>query len=224
MWNKNLSTLPPDVNTNIMSYLCQTDALNFTLTSRDIRNGTLANLIRKHRAFIRGDGIDGSSRLMRAASERCYDETKIRFIVKTLGKRAVVVQSEYGETAIHMAVRATNLEVIEMLCEVGGKDAFLLKNSLGNSALYEAVSVEDVEIAEELCKAGGRDLVMLKNNMGMTALHNAAKIGHYELTHLLCTVGGAEAASLQNNDGDTALSLAMDSFHADIVVLLSSLQ
>lgn len=221
----NLAKLPSDVTTNIMSYLCKTEALKFTLTSHEIREGTLANLIREHRGFYKGDGVDGCTRLMRAASERSFNWNKIRFIVNLLGKRAIVVQDEYGVTAIHRAVRAGNLEVIDLLCEIGGKDAVLLKDSMGNSALYEAVNTEDMDVVERLCKTGGRDLVMLKNNMGMTAIHNSVKLGNFEITYLLCTVdGGIDAASLRNNDGETALSIATDHFHTDIVVLLSSLQ
>lgn len=220
----NLAHLPSDVNSTITSYLSQSDALTFTLVSRSIRNGILGNLIREHRAFIKGDGIDGSTRLMRAASERSVDWDKIRFIVNLLGKRAVLVQDEFGVTAIHMAVRAGNLEVIQLLCEKGGKEAVLLKNSLGNSALFDAVSMEDMDVVQILCEVGGPDVVMMQNNMGLTAMHNAAEMGNMEITHLLCLVGGKEAACLQNNDGDTPLSLATEGFHSDIVVLLTSLQ
>lgn len=220
----NLANLPSDVNSLITSYLSRNDALTFTRVSRIIRDSILANLIREHRAFMKGDGIDGSTRLMRAASERSVDWDKIRFIVNTLGRQAVVVQDEFGVTAIHNAVRAGSLEVIRLLCEKGGKEAVLLRNSLGDSALHAAVSMEDMDVVKLLCEVGGKELVMLRNNMGLTAMYNAAEMGNIEIVYHLCVVGGKDAVSLQNKDGDTPLTIANDRFHADIVVLLTSVQ
>mmetsp|Transcript_11036 Transcript_11036/g.13051 ORF Transcript_11036/g.13051 Transcript_11036/m.13051 type:complete len:223 (+) Transcript_11036:102-770(+) len=220
----NLSNLPSDVNSNITTYLSKSDALNFCLGSKVIRQSILGNLVREHRAFFKGDGVDGSTRLMRAACERTVHWPMIRFIVSLIGKRAVLVQDTSGETAIHLAVRAENLEVIQLLCEKGGKDAVMLTNTLGNSALYDAVNMEDMDIIRVLSEFGGRELVMLQNNMGLTAMHKAVEFGNIEITHFLCTIGGKEAASLQNNDGDTPLAVAKDYFHADITVLLDSLQ
>jgi len=220
----NLSNLPSDVNSNITTYLSKSDALTFTRVSKIIRESILAQLLREHRAFFKGDGVDGSTRLMCAARERTVPWSMIRFIVSLLGKQAVLVQDEYGETAIHLAVRAGNLEVIQLLCEKGGKDAVMLTNSLGNSALYDAVNMEDMDMIQTLAEFGGREVVMLQNNMGLTAMHKAVEFGNIEITHHLCVIGGKEAALLQNNDGDTPLAVAKDCFHADIIVMLDRLQ
>jgi len=216
-----LSDIASDEQTYIASFLSYPDALNFCCTNQFIRESVLAYILEQNKTLT--NCSSGATRLMCAASCRMEDLPKINFITRLGGKKVVSIQDKFGETALHLAVRACSLEVSKILCEVGGQDLVVLKNSLGNSALHDAVNMEDIDMIEVLCQTGRQKAVMLQNNMGVSAIHCAVEIGNVEITYLLCEAGGKEAVSLKNNDGNTPLSLATQYFHAEIAIVLSNI-
>ena len=137
--------------------------------------------------------------------------SSVRILVKE-GKADLNVQDDGGDTALHEAARANEVEALLELLDLGAdKDA---RNKLGATPLHIASHKDHKEAAKQLIKAGAA--VTGKILIGaVTPLHAAAANGSTECLQDLIDAGSslrhsASESSLRGGSA-TALELAEES-------------
>lgn len=154
---------------------------------------------------------EGQTPLMAAAS--WGHASSVRILVKE-GKADLTVQDDGGDTALHEAARANEVEALLELLDLGAdKDA---RNKLGATPLHIASHKDHKEAAKQLIKAGAA--VTGKKSLmrgGYSPLHAAAANGSTECLQDLIDAGSslrhsASESSLRGGSA-TALELAEES-------------
>ena len=116
---------------------------------------------------------------------------------------ALEIKDQDKKTALHLAVKAGNLEVVQILSKADKID-LTIKDIYGDTALHLTVKYGFFELTKELINANAH--LNLKNKRGYTALHLAVKYGFFELTKEL--IDASADLNLKNKRGYTALHLA----------------
>uniref|UniRef100_A0AAU7YKD6 Ankyrin repeat domain-containing protein n=1 Tax=Wolbachia endosymbiont of Oeneis ivallda TaxID=3171168 RepID=A0AAU7YKD6_9RICK len=116
-----------------------------------------------------------------------------------------------GNTSLHLAAIADELQVVEKLIE-GGADVNA-KNNHGATPLHWAALNQNVNIVEKLIEKGAN--VNEKNKYDNVPLHYAAGYGSLSLIEKLIEKGADINA--KNNHGDTPLHLATKNSHLDVL-------
>ncbi|MEB3294474.1 MAG: ankyrin repeat domain-containing protein [Synechococcales bacterium] len=111
-------------------------------------------------------------------------------------------QGYNGETALMLATRAGELEVVRLLVQAGA--AINARNHDGNNALWFACFRDRYDLMEQLVKAGID--IDNQNDNGATALMYAASAGKTEMVQHLLALGAN--AELKNLDDFRAIDFA----------------
>lgn len=99
--------------------------------------------------------------------------------------------NERSETALHLAVSANLVEVVDMLLLTGSRISFC--DSLGNSALHRAVyenAIDSLNVLLGHCKRNGFRLDST-NDDGFTPLHLAVMCKNLKVTKILLERGSS---------------------------------
>ena len=113
--------------------------------------------------------------------------------VKGVGE-SVDAQQWQGETALHIAVYARDMDAVKFLLDVGAAEKDF-RNSFCESLLHWAVLQGDVELTKALI-AGGIDIKAC-NVYDETALHYAARLEEHDIGQVLIDAG---------DDGERAMN------------------
>ncbi|XP_042681729.1 ankyrin repeat domain-containing protein 31 [Centrocercus urophasianus] len=130
---------------------------------------------------------------------RSLTDPQYRAMLSRINKRNV-----YGETLLHRAVVAEDLNHVHNLIKAGANIDD--KDYAGWTALHEASLEGHYWIAKELLKAGAD--VNARGDKQITPLHDAVKEGHYKVAALLLHYGADPL--LKNEMGRSALDEASD--------------
>jgi ankyrin repeat protein len=107
-------------------------------------------------------------------------------------------------TALHIAVRKRDLQLVHILLSAGAN----VNAEPHTTALQEAVGLGDMELVNVLLKAGANVNAAPSSDLGQTALQYAVKSGHLELISILLNAGADIHAEPSSSGGATALQLA----------------
>jgi ankyrin repeat protein len=107
-------------------------------------------------------------------------------------------------TALHIAVRKRDLQLVHILLSAGAN----VNAEPHTTALQEAVGLGDMELVNVLLKAGANVNAAPSSNLGRTALQYAVESGHLELISILLNAGADIHAEPSSSGGATALQLA----------------
>jgi len=141
------------------------------------------------------------------------DKAGLRALIETKGD--VNASASDGTTALHWAVRADDLEAVNLLLRAGAKpDA---ADRYGITPLYLAIQNGDQKVLHALLEAGAN--VNAGGEGGETPLMSAARTGNLETMKALLE-RGAEVNSCDRQTGQTALMWAVRGNYADAVRLL----
>ncbi len=127
-----------------------------------------------------------------------------------------IKEDEHGETPLHVAVRAGDLEVVQYLVEAGAKVEET--NSSGFTALHFATFFEYTDIVKYLIKSGAK-IDAKEGIRGSTVFLLAAEANYFTIIKFLldeCKDVKIEIDE-KNNDGMTALLYA--AMHGNITLL-----
>uniref|UniRef100_A0A669QGM9 Uncharacterized protein n=1 Tax=Phasianus colchicus TaxID=9054 RepID=A0A669QGM9_PHACC len=130
---------------------------------------------------------------------RSFTNPQYRVMLSRINKR-----NAYGETLLHRAVVAEDLNRVHNLIKAGANVDD--KDHAGWTALHEASLEGYYWIAKELLKAGAD--VNARGDEQITPLHDAVKEGHYKVAALLLHYGADPL--LKNEMGRNALDEASD--------------
>lgn len=152
------------------------------ITAQDVNGRTVVNLAtwRSHdktvQELLQGEGHDGRTALLRAASE---GQTNLVVVLMEAG--ADVNQSNDGETALHLAASGGYESVVEKLLLAGADPS---KQSVdGATPLHRAAWRGHYRIVDLLLQNGSS--VAIKNNENWTPLHHSAYAGHQKVMAIL---------------------------------------
>jgi ankyrin repeat protein len=131
-------------------------------------------------------GSSSDKRLIRAAGKG--DSTQVtQLLSKEAGEAAKV-------SALHLASRANQKDVVKLLLAAGVKDAQMIE-ALRFSALMFAAAWGNTEVVRWLLAAGAE--MEARNDSGMTALMLAAVVGHTDVVGALIDGGANPEAKCQ---------------------------
>ncbi len=128
----------------------------------------------------------------------------------------VNIQNARSWTALHLAARAGNLEVVRELLLVGAN--VNIQENEGFTALHLAADAGHLAIVQALLAAHGIQ-VNTPDNQGRTALHWAANQGHLAVVQALLAAHGIQV-NTPDNQGYTALQWTAENGHLELVQAL----
>ena len=114
------------------------------------------------------------------------------------------IPNNHGETPLHRAVALNNLEIVNMLINVGQLN-INVQNDEGHTPLYKAVLNKNVEIVKALVDHGAD--INIPANYGGTPLHRAVNVNNVEIFKILINVDEA-AINTKNYKRMSPLDLA----------------
>ena len=121
-----------------------------------------------------------------------------------------------GTTALHHAVEADRLDLVDLLLAAGARPG--TPNRYGVAPLMLAATNGSAPVIERLLRAGARADTATPD--GETVLMTAARTGRPEAVRLLLS-GGADVNAQEKWQGETALMWAAAHDHAEVVHLLA---
>jgi ankyrin repeat protein len=143
----------------------------------------------------------------------------LRRVEESLSNRAAIVHSRtlWGDTALHLAVRSGESNMVTLLLEAGAD--VNAKGDSGVTALHLAAFNGNMQIAEALLKAGSEvNAVGFRHND--TPLHVAALHGHANVVKLLLAYGAD--ANAENMLHKTPLQLAQENQQTNVIAVLTN--
>jgi uncharacterized protein len=157
---------------------------------------------------VAGWGVELDNRVVRAAMSG--DKPGVRALVAE--KADVNAALADGTTALHWAVRADDLETVDLLIRAGAN--VKAANRYGITPLYLAALNGSGDVVLKLLKAGAgaNDAV----TEGETALMTASRAGHLAAVRVLLE-SGATVDARENWRGQTALMWAAAEGHPDVI-------
>ena len=127
-----------------------------------------------------------------------------------------------GETVLHLAAYANNLELVKLFIEKGANVNYQNK-STGQTALLLVMDTNSVEVAKLLIESGAQ--VDIKDDEGQTALLLMANLAgnnvhadYHEMIKLLIKSGAQ--TQMTNGYGQTAMDIALVKNHQELARLL----
>jgi ankyrin repeat protein len=119
-------------------------------------------------------------------------------------------------TALHIAVRKRDLQLVHILLSAGAN----VNAEPHTTALQEAVGLGDMELVNVLLKAGANVNARTNTGGSVTALLCAIERGHRELADNLLKAGANVNAAPSSHLGRTALQYAVESGHLELISIL----
>mmetsp|Transcript_52341 Transcript_52341/g.106716 ORF Transcript_52341/g.106716 Transcript_52341/m.106716 type:complete len:400 (+) Transcript_52341:144-1343(+) len=127
-------------------------------------------------------------------------------------KADLEAQDKQGRTALHEAVKADSLALIQTLIAAGASlSARSFESCPGWTPLHEATRINSTRSIRALLEAGAA--IDVGDMLGMTPLHLAAEHGHEQAAALLVERGAS--LGILNREGRTALEIASSSTRMD---------
>ena len=164
--------------------------------------------------FLLAYGISAAGRSEVADAMMQGDRPAVRAL---LAKKADVNAPQVdGTTALDWAVRANDLEMVELLLNAGAKAS--AANQLGATPILLAAINGNAAILERLIRAGA-DPNAPVSDTGDTALMIAARTGKVDAVKVLLD-HGAKVNAKETWGGTTALMWAISELHPDVTKLL----
>ncbi|CAF3753055.1 unnamed protein product [Adineta steineri] len=111
-------------------------------------------------------------------------------------------ENKHGETALHFACGAGNLNIVKLLAD--RKANLMIIDGSGNNAVYWAARQGHVPIITFLHEKGVP--INVSNRNGETSLHVATRYGHPHVVEHLCRLGGN--VDVQDDEEETPMIVA----------------
>jgi ankyrin repeat protein len=164
--------------------------------------------------------LDPKSKMhLKTLLHRAIEKSKIEFATQLIEKGANVnIKDGEGNTALHLAVKKGNKEIIKLLVNSMKDDGINKTNGMGVIALNLNKAKElklDDDTKIELIKKMNIANLNKKDGKGNTALHLAVKKNNKKIVDALITRG--VNLDIKGNKGNTALHLAVKNNKIDIV-------
>jgi len=134
---------------------------------------------------------------------RSYKSTIVKLLLKK-GDDSVDpnAKNRYGNTALHSAASAGNLDILQLLLDVGA--SMDIKDAEGQTVLSKAASQDSETIVQFFLDHGLN--VNIQDENKMTGLHRSASKNHTNIVKLL--LDSKASVDIQDSEGHTALHLA----------------
>jgi ankyrin repeat protein len=131
------------------------------------------------------------------------------------------IQNNDGNTALIIAVKNNNKEIIELLIKKMDPNGLKIQNNNRDTALMIAVKNNNKEIVKLLIENMDSYGLNIQNNDGDTALMIAANNNYIDIVGLMIENYNISfnGFKIKNNNGDTALIIAVKNIHINIVKL-----
>ena len=143
----------------------------------------------------------------------------VRLLLK-FNQRRLLDCDDKGNTPVHWAAWAGNLDVLGYMVEQDGPSVLLMSGAYGCNPLQLAIQMNHMDCVSyiiQTCPAS----IKLQDKRGQNALHQAAKTGNTQIFNYLITRADTEDIHAQDeNYGNTALHLAVNRGHEEIVEVL----
>ena len=121
-----------------------------------------------------------------------------------------------GRTALHMACKHNNVELIKILLDNGAK--INMKTSSGETSLHIACKYRKFNAIKTLLTLSQVDIIDLKDNNGESVLFHAVKTENLPLVNLLLL--HECSTKLRNLNGELAIEIAKKNFFLAVVKVL----
>jgi len=130
------------------------------------------------------------------------------------------LKNKHGDTALHLALKYSYPEIVQMLLQKGADLDLQYKDKDGNTPLHWAVSLNYLEIVQMLLQKGVNPNLQAKD--GFTTLHIAVINNRPLIVKMLLEKD--TNINLQNKRGRTALDIATIFNYTEIVQMLNDAQ
>jgi ankyrin repeat protein len=183
--------------------------LGVALGRRELR---IAQLLYDHGADV-NIRSDSKWTLLHAATVQ--SEARTNTVEWLLNHGAKVnAQGKDDTTALHLAVRRGDMDVVQML--MGHKAKTNIRDAEGRTALLQAVNMEHLEIAQKLIEHKAN--INARYAKGRTLLHLVVNDGHLDIARIL--IDHKANVNARDKKSKTPLHLAAKSGHGGIVMML----
>jgi ankyrin repeat protein len=133
----------------------------------------------------------------------------------------VNIKNNNEETPLYWAVRANQLEIVQLLLNNGAKASVNMTSRFGDTPLYWAIRNENPQMIQLLLDSGAN--VNITNNYQETPLYVAVAKGNLEIVLLLLRNGADESINIAENiDENTPLHFAASNNNNEIIEVLLS--
>ena len=162
------------------------------------------------------EAFDGNKRGTEMLDRAVKLSGKLRKVVEQLAKFSNVDErGAYGKTALHIAARDSNGDVVRMLIDAGWSPG--VRDNFGLTPLHEA---KNERVLQLLLKGGGVRSIEAADSDGLRPLHLAAIEGNVEMIHVLINAGAK--INPVTIDGETAVHLAAMNGNLNVVETLEN--
>lgn len=129
------------------------------------------------------------------------DDEDSEMVYKLLHAKKVFpnIVNKHGETPLHLASGAGNIDIVSTLCTY--KAVLDAMDKRGDTPLYWAARHGHMEAVQHLCSKGAN--INHQDNTMETALHVSARYDQFEVLSYLCRMGAA--VDIKDEHGDTPL-------------------
>lgn len=126
-------------------------------------------------------------------------------------------QNSEGCTALYLAVRVGNVDIVKELAHMMTQEGLELKSFSGSSALHQAVGYERIDIVQVLVPLMRKEGLEIKDDDGDTPLNYAVLKGNADIVKALVQSMRQEGLEIRNSKAEIALPRAISKGHMHIV-------
>ncbi|XP_004301342.1 PREDICTED: alpha-latrotoxin-Lh1a-like [Fragaria vesca subsp. vesca] len=127
------------------------------------------------------------------------------------------MQNSEGCTALYLAVRVGNVDIVKELAHMMTQEGLELKSFSGSSALHQAIGYERIDIVQVLVPLMRKEGLEIKDDHGDTPLNYAVLKGNVDIVKALVQSMRQEGLEIRNSKAEIALPRAISKGHMHIV-------
>nr|CAH7722319.1 unnamed protein product [Callosobruchus chinensis] len=158
---------------------------------------------------------DGKGKIPLLLAVEAGNQSMCRELLSTLTSEQLKAASANGDTALHLAVRRKDIDMVRILVDYG--TSVDIRNGEGQTPLHIAAAEGDEILVKYFY--GVRASASVTDNQDRTPMHLAAENGHANIIELLADKFKASIFE-RTKDGSTLMHIASLNGHADCAMML----
>ncbi|CAH1993637.1 unnamed protein product [Acanthoscelides obtectus] len=158
---------------------------------------------------------DGKGKIPLLLAVEAGNQSMCRELLSTLTSEQLKAASANGDTALHLAVRRKDIDMVRILVDYG--TSVDIRNGEGQTPLHIAAAEGDELLVKYFY--GVRASASVTDNQDRTPMHLAAENGHANIIELLADKFKASIFE-RTKDGSTLMHIASLNGHADCAMML----
>ncbi|KAL1490865.1 hypothetical protein ABEB36_011550 [Hypothenemus hampei] len=159
--------------------------------------------------------VDGRGKIPLLLAVEAGNQSMCRELLNTLTSEQLRAASANGDTALHLAVRRKDIDMVRILVDYGTNVD--IRNGEGQAPLHIAAAEGDEVLVKYFY--GVRASAAITDNQDRTPMHLAAENGHANIIELLADKFKASIFE-RTKDGSTLMHIASLNGHADCAMML----